>query len=173
MSQEKIERGLRVQFFTRREWVGILIGKGGARINTVQKSTGCTITVDDGGVGGGRGRAWRQGSGDRFTRARGAGWAGDLRSSRSARSARVIISGSDRNSVRQAREMMEFSEAMIAVNPTQVFISVYCLLIIKTTTDDSRFRDMASRWLATRSETRKGLCPPLQMSVSHVRARRE
>lgn len=123
--QREVEQGLRVQFSTRREWIGLLIGKAGARISTVQSSTGCTITVDDisenqhcglnsGDVGGCGGRGG--GGGDVGDDRDGGVGAEGLRMS----TGRVIISGSDAGSVRKAKELMEFSEARIHITAGQV-----------------------------------------------------
>lgn len=117
-----------MQFATRSEWIGLLIGKAGARIRNVQQVTGCTVTIIDshdiahGRNGGGR-------STDRVSQRDLANhrWGDDGRSERrggkagaSAMSCRIAISGSDADSVRQAREDMDFVEARIAVGATQV-----------------------------------------------------
>lgn len=130
--QLEVSRGLRVQFATRQEWMGLLIGKGGTRIRNVERNTGCNIEVIDGdGGGGGRGSrsASRGSNSDRRNNGgnkrysigngglSGGGQVGEMMTSSSCK---VVISGPDADSVQQAKELMYLVEARIAVETEQV-----------------------------------------------------
>jgi hypothetical protein len=48
--QMQVSRGLRLQFHAEKAFIGLMIGKGGARIREAESSTGCQIRVDNTGV---------------------------------------------------------------------------------------------------------------------------
>lgn len=111
-----MSQGLRVQFASRPEWIGLLVGKAGSRIQGLRKSTGCSIEVIDGGGGRGGldgGSGGGGGGGGGGNKAAGGQPPAPLRS-------RVVICGPDAGSVQRAREQMELTEARILVNPQQV-----------------------------------------------------
>lgn len=113
-----MSQGLRVQFASRPEWIGLLVGKAGSRIRGLRKSTGCSIEVIDGGGGGGRGGP------DGSCGGGGGGGGGGHKAAGAQQPApppcRVVICGPDAGSVQRAREQMELTEVRIAVNPQQV-----------------------------------------------------
>lgn len=112
----EVSRGLRVQFPTRQEWIGLLVGKSGNRIRHLENTTGCTIRI----VGGARG-AGLTGDQGRFggSGRRGGTWYGGGSTSTTT-PCRVAIAGPDAESVQKAREQMEFAEASMAVGVAQV-----------------------------------------------------
>ncbi|CAN0186297.1 unnamed protein product, partial [Ectocarpus sp. 8 AP-2014] len=113
----EVSQGLRVQFASRPEWIGLLVGKAGSRIRDLRKSTGCSIEVIDGGGGGGRGGP------DGSCGGGGGGGGGGHKAAGgqppAPSSCRVVICGPDAGSVQRAREKMELTEVRIAVNPQQ------------------------------------------------------
>lgn len=129
-------QGLRTQFATRPEWIGLLVGKAGARIRDVRKATGCSIEVVDGGgigngAGGGsssRGGGGSGGGGRGFpSNGNGGGGRGGnggrgrtSKRSHSSFPCKVVISGPDADSVKKAREQMELVEARFPVDKQQV-----------------------------------------------------
>ncbi|CAN0138632.1 unnamed protein product [Ectocarpus sp. 4 AP-2014] len=118
--EREVSQGLRVQFASRPEWIGLLVGKAGSRIRGLRKSTGCSIEVIDGGGGGGRGGpdgSWGGGGGGGGGGQKAAGGQPPA-----ASSCRVVICGPDAGSVQRAREQMELTEGRIAVNPQQAAV---------------------------------------------------
>lgn len=108
--------GLHVRFPTRSEWIGLLVGKAGARIRDLRKSTGCSIEVCGGngsGRGGGSSGGGRGGDG-------GHGITVNQPPSKLTPPCKVVISGPDADSVQRAREEMELVEARIPVDQHQV-----------------------------------------------------
>ena len=133
LSQLDVSRGLRVQFEIRREWAGRIIGKAGARISRIENSTGCNIRVVNGGVAPyNSGRAWSSGGGGykygeasdrgylRGSGGRGGGWNGVSNAEVDPGLCRVVISGPDADSVREAREQTELVEARVSVGAEEV-----------------------------------------------------
>lgn len=115
--QREVSKGLRVQFTTRSEWIGLLVGKAGARIRDARKSTGCSIEVCSGNSSGGLGGGSRG-------RGRGGYGSGGIAANRLPPTlpppCKVVISGPDADSVQRAREEMELVEARIPVDSHQV-----------------------------------------------------
>eukprot|EP00903_Cladosiphon_okamuranus_P005653 g5618.t1 len=130
----EVAQGLRTQFATRPEWIGLLVGKGGARIRDVRKATGCSVEIIGGGTtgnggggggGGGRGGVGGRGfpSSDGSSGGRGGGHDGGRGSTPkhllSSAVCKVVISGPDAESVEKAREQMELEEAWFPVDQHQ------------------------------------------------------
>lgn len=117
--QREVSQGLRVQFASLPEWIGLLVGKAGSRIRGLRKSTGCSIEVIAGGGGGG-GRGGPDGSCGRAGGGSGGGNKAAGGQPPAPSPCRVVICGPDAGRVRRAREQMELTEVRIAVNPQQV-----------------------------------------------------
>ena len=126
--QREVAQGLRTQFATRAEWIGLLVGKAGARIRDVRKATGCSIEVIDGrttgngGIGGGGGGGGRglPSGGEGGGRGGNGGRGSAPKPSLSSLPCKVVISGPDAESVKKAREQMELEEAWFPVDQQQV-----------------------------------------------------
>lgn len=121
--QRDVSKGLRVQFTTRSEWIGLLVGKAGARIRDVRKSTGCSIEVrsaNGDGCGGGRGGRGERDGGGGGGGGRGIAAANRLPLTLPPPLCKVVISGPDADSVQRAREEMELVEASVSVDSYQV-----------------------------------------------------
>lgn len=120
--KREVSQGLRVQFATRSEWIGLLVGKAGARIRDIRNATGCSVEVIDGRGGGGQRGDFGQGDCDGAVGAAATdgGAYGSGGHARAALPCRVVISGPTADSVQEAREQMELVEVSIPIDPKQV-----------------------------------------------------